>query len=56
MDITMRHIHTIEFGDSVMIVLILALAVVAFCTLYPMMLTPSLTLEAPKAPMGFQKR
>jgi len=49
------HVHTIELGDSVMFILILALAAVAFYALYTAQASGP-AFDSPKEPMGFRKR
>ncbi len=58
MDVTIHHIHTVELGGSAMLAVILILGVLAFCALYPMLMSPVLSSEppaaSPKGPMGFR--
>lgn len=55
MDHTIHHVHTIVLSPSVLFALGLILAVIVFCTVYPMVMTPSLPPDPPRNPIGFNQ-
>jgi len=47
--------HTVELGGTTTIVLLLAVSLIAFALLYPMLLpAPTLPPEPPKGKLGFR--